>query len=696
MGALKTENRWIKAKARPDYEMAFDGLPRRAVYSFRQKLVGPLLVTITAATIELLKNLNLYVPSPPAVLITLIIFAAFKGGLSSGFISGAVAWLYLVYLLSEPGRFFQFNDENFARAAIWGVTIPFIVWMISTLKNRLIDRGFVEKRLRDSENRINLFLNGVQEYAIFMLDPSGNIINWNEGAQRITGYSTGEIIGEHFSCLSLAKDRTSGRVENMLEKALKEGRFEDEGWRIRKDGSRFWANVVITPVRDQNGRLTGYTDITRDITERKFHLEELKKAKDVAEKARFSAEEANRAKTNFLANMSHEIRTPLGVILGYAELLNNPSQTRSDRQHTINIIKRNGEMLSRIINDILDLSKIETSSVDVDSEKFSLPVLLSDIRSMFAIDAREKGIRLNFEIDGMVPETIKSDPTRLRQILMNIVGNAVKFTDHGSVTVTVSLVYSGNAHQLQFIVADCGPGMTLDQMSRLFRPFEQADNSPTRKYGGTGLGLALSRRLAKALGGDLMIIRSNPGVGSVFSLLIDPGQIEDIKMIDHLDLDLTENNQAAHDVHTHHEPTGKRLEGIHVLVVEDIPDNQILISRFLKMDGATVDLAKNGREALAKLTANRSFDVVLMDIQMPELDGYQTTQKLRESHYDGPIIALTAHAMKEERERCLMVGCDDHLTKPINRDMLIDRVAWFAGKRHSFKKQNEPRHQVLH
>ncbi|HEX4925803.1 MAG TPA: histidine kinase dimerization/phospho-acceptor domain-containing protein, partial [Bdellovibrionales bacterium] len=370
------------------------------------------------------------------------------------------------------------------------------VVLVIRLQRRLIDRTEAEAQVRESQSQFRMFVDGVKDYAIFMLSPTGVITSWNEGAERIMGYSSSEVIGEHFSTLHLARDRADGRSDDALSMALSAGRYEEEGWRMRRDGSRFWAHVVITPVYDRDGKHKGFIKITRDRTESRLHEDELKKAKEAAEKARAAAEEANRAKTNFLANISHEIRTPLGVILGYAELLENPHQTRSDRHHSISIIKRNGEMLSRIINDILDLSKIEADQVEIEKERLSLPALLRDLHVMFNQIAGEKGIRFDFKIDGQVPEQIYSDPTRIRQILLNVVGNAIKFTERGHVTVALSLAYAGNSNLLQFVVNDQGPGIDSPQMLRLFRPFEQADASPTRKFGGTGLGLALSRRLA--------------------------------------------------------------------------------------------------------------------------------------------------------------------------------------------------------
>lgn len=559
----------------------------------------------------------------------------------------------------------------------------------------LVVRKRASRLVSESENRFRMFVNSVQDYAIFTLDPSGRITNWNDGAQRILGYHSSEVVGQNFSLLYLAKDRRDGVADRVLEKAQSTGRHEEEGWKIRSDGSRFWGNILVTPVLDNDRKLKGYMTIIRDITERKRNFEEVKKARDAAEFARAAAEDANRAKTNFLANISHEIRTPLGVVLGYAELLENPHQTRSDRHHAVTIIKRNGEMLSRIINDILDLSKIEANQVDVERENFPLVPLLHDMHSMFHQAAHEKGIKFVLRLDGEIPETIYSDPTRLRQILLNVVGNAMKFTEHGRVAVAVSVGYAGNSEQLKFVVSDDGPGIANTELGRLFRPFEQADSTPTRKFGGTGLGLALSRKLARALGGDLFLTRSDPGLGSEFSLTIDPGPLENVRMISKLDLE----HEA--DVIPMETPVeSAKLEGLNILVVEDFPDNQLLIARFLKMAGANVDIASNGLEALKKANGESHYDVVLMDIQMPELDGYQATKRLRTQGFDRPILALTAHALKEERDRCLEVGCDDHLTKPINRELLIDRVALYAGKRHSdmikrFPKNLEAR-QVLH
>jgi CheY-like chemotaxis protein/anti-sigma regulatory factor (Ser/Thr protein kinase) len=285
--------------------------------------------------------------------------------------------------------------------------------------------------------------------------------------------------------------------------------------------------------------------------------------------------------------------------------------------------------------------------------------------------ANEKGLRLEFEAVGESPKLIQTDAGRLRQVLINIIGNALKFTSEGS--VTVSIEHNQAKRRLHMRVRDTGIGMPVDQLEKLFIPFSQIDGSTTRRYGGTGLGLALSRRLAEALGGTLEVIECAPGKGSTFEFTIDVGDVSDAIMIsklrfrvDNASLDGEDPSRAIPD-----------LTGLCVLLAEDAPDNQNLISRFLGMAGAEVHFAENGLQAFEKAMAY-DYNLVLMDIQMPVLDGYEATRRLRESGYRRPIVALTAHALREERQRCIEIGCTDHLTKPVNRRELIEQVSFYS------------------
>jgi signal transduction histidine kinase len=388
-------------------------------------------------------------------------------------------------------------------------------------------------------------------------------------------------------------------------------------------------------------------------------LTALKKSKDEAEKA-------NTLKTQFLANMSHEIRTPIGAILGFTDLLKNPFNSIEENYTYMGIVERNSTQLLRLIDDILDLSKVEAGKMTVENIRFSMAELLTDFISVMAFKASEKGISFRFNLDTQIPDFVSSDPVRIRQILTNVVGNALKFTDKGYVAMNLS--YSNS--KLIFIVKDTGVGVSEVQATRLFQPFSQADTSTTRKYGGTGLGLVLSKRLAENLGGTLELIESKADLGSTFKVEIFAPRQPDTKLISAEALAYSVTTLASHQ-------NSRALQGLKVLVVEDSHDNQMLISTYLKKEGAHVSLASNGQQGIdAAMTED--FDILLMDIQMPVLDGYGATKNLRSLNYKKPIIALTAHAMKEERIRCLESGFTEFLTKPVQRDVLIKVVSVFA------------------
>jgi CheY-like chemotaxis protein len=397
--------------------------------------------------------------------------------------------------------------------------------------------------------------------------------------------------------------------------------------------------------------------------EKRQHQEAHKKMERLAE----AAESASQAKSLFLANMSHEIRTPLGAILGFTDLLNDAELTPAEREKYRSIIDRNGRQLIQLIDDILDLSKVEAGHLDIENLEMSLVTLLNDLESILKFRASEKGLTFEVIREDSAPDTVCTDPTRLRQILMNIVGNAIKFTESGGVRVLVSA--SGeNQRNLQFVVEDTGLGISKDNQARLFEWFTQADSSTTRKFGGTGLGLALSRRLARALGGDIRL-ESSGQTGSRFLISIInrnlPGECG-----------ITEAPKKKNN----YEHLKEDLKGVRVLLVEDSADNRMLVESVLSRQGVLVTTAENGREGVDKALTGE-FDLVLMDIQMPVLDGIQATAELRKAGYQKPIVALTAHAMKEEREKTLGVGCNAHLTKPLVVSKLLNVIVEFTSRR---------------
>ncbi len=410
------------------------------------------------------------------------------------------------------------------------------------------------------------------------------------------------------------------------------------------------------------------------------------------EESQRAAEAASQSKSEFLANTSHEIRTPLTAIIGYSEVLLDRLQDPENRR-AVETIRRNGEFLLALINDILDLSKIEAGRLEVERIECYPVQLLREVVELMRPRADSRNLKIQVELATPIPQRITSDPTRLRQVLVNLVGNAIKFTEIGGVTIRAALVQDeGQEPLLEFRVIDTGIGIPKEKLDTIFQPFSQADTSVTRKFGGTGLGLTISRRLTRMLGGDLTV-ESTPGKGSTFIVRVKTGPLDGVPMVSSLEPSQEGNRQKKTEA-----DQAVDLRGARILVAEDGPDNQRLISFLLRKAGAEVELAENGQKAVEMVQAaeekGQPYDLVLMDVQMPVMDGYTATGKLRELGFRLPIVALTAHAMKGELQKAKQAGCDDHLAKPFRKQQLLETVARHlktaAGKDEDSPRSDSP------
>jgi PAS domain S-box-containing protein len=552
--------------------------------------------------------------------------------------------------------------------------------------NDLIQRVHTSQHeLRESEARFRQLCEVVPAF-IWISDASDRTIWVNEAWSTFTGSRPDAALDKGWMDSIHPEDRE--RL-SLAEGETKDAHapFEREFRVRRNDNTWRWLIDRGTPRLNESGEFLGYIGCAFDVTDRKDaelalkqYAEDLLQAKIVEEqqgrmlaannaelaRARDLAENASRSKSEFLANMSHEIRTPMTAILGYADLLLEASQTEAERLNCVQTIRRNGEHLLTIINDILDISKIEAGRMSVEDIPVDPRQIAEDVFSLLHVRAVQKNIEFKHHVDPDVPARLRSDPLRLRQILLNLVSNAIKFTERGSVNLRLS--FDPAANTVRASIVDTGIGLTPDQLARLFNPFTQADSSMTRRFGGTGLGLSISKRLAELLGGSLQV-ESTPNRGSTFTLTLPA------RAVAHQ----PDAPTAAPDLALGPRP----LAGRRILLAEDGIDNQRLISLLLQKAGAEVVVVGTGRIAVDTVEEEPSrFDLVLMDMQMPELDGYSATAHLRRAGCDLPIIALTAHAMAEDRDRCIAAGCDEYATKPIDRAALIGLCARWSTRRH--------------
>ncbi|KNG47185.1 sensor histidine kinase response regulator fos-1 [Stemphylium lycopersici] len=520
----------------------------------------------------------------------------------------------------------------------------------------------LEMRERSYQNEtFQLLVETIKDYAIFMLDPTGHVATWNAGAQAFKGYTPAEIIGKHFSVFYSQEDRDNDKPGTELRDALRDGRCEDEGWRLRKDGSRFWANVVITPVYKDNV-LLGFSKITRDLTERKK-----------AENSLIAAyEEASKLKSEFLANMSHEIRTPMHGMLSALTLLLDTKLDDNQRELT-QIIQESGDVLLQVINDILDYSKLASGSFSINHDIISVTEI---IQSVFRVHqaCQKPEVKLESHLDDQLPRSAEGDSLRYRQIVQNLVSNATKFTEHGYVRIVARLQTEDQDHfTILTEVVDSGIGVPANSSRTLFTPFTQCDNSATKKYKGTGLGLSICKSLAELMGGGIGFYPNPEGRGSVFWFTAKLKKCKQLKALEVLQEGMTGLSIPLSPILIDPvEKLRKVAPSKRVLLVEDNLINRKIMLRTLQGLGfEDLDTAPDGKEAVSKASREPNYDLILMDISMPIQDGISATKELRAKGLRTPIVAMTANALKGQAESYIAKGMTGYIAKPVNRDLLV-------------------------
>ncbi len=505
---------------------------------------------------------------------------------------------------------------------------------------------------------------------LLVVDGNGRIVLANQAFASIVGRPPEELLGSRASQLPWVDDPETPMSYPWVQAIRDKQPQRDVMMRlIDSQSTRRTFTVNCSPVMGNDGSQRGVLISFDDISLLEQKEVELRKSKD-------AAESANHAKSDFLARMSHEIRTPMNAILGFADVLRRGyEESEAERQEYLDTIHGSGQHLLELINDILDLSKIEAGKLEIEQAKCSPFQLVAEVAKVLSVRAEQKGLALGFEWQGPVPESIATDPTRLRQALTNLVGNAIKFTETGSVRLVARLLDAqGPQPRLRIDVVDTGVGMKPEALGRIFEPFAQADTSITRRFGGTGLGLSISRQIADALGGSLDV-HSEYGKGSVFSLTIGTGPLDGVRLLSPEQAEqerVSMLREKKPDLHAPALPSGR------VLLVEDGESNRKLICLVLQRAGVTIDQAEDGKRGSDMALAGH-YDVILMDMQMPVMDGYTAARLLRERGVTTPIIALTAHAMRGDEEKCRAAGCSGFLTKPIDVDLLVRAVGEAIG-----------------
>jgi PAS domain S-box-containing protein len=483
---------------------------------------------------------------------------------------------------------------------------------------------------------------------------------WNKAAEQIFGFKESEARGKHAMDLIVPAELHE-EIETVWDQILHDrGGNENLNQNVRADGTRIMCQWNNTVIRDPDGRTIAVASLVNDVTENMKAQEQMRLAMEAAQKA-------TRAKSEFLANMSHEIRTPMNGVIGLTELLLESDLDPQQRSY-LEVIRSSGEMLITIINDILDLSKIESGKLDLTERVFNVEECLKTAFQLFSHSLQKKGLEAHIEVSNSIPRTVSGDPVRLRQIVYNLVSNAVKFTDTGSISMKAwSESITSRRVRLFVSISDTGPGIDTDRLETIFDPFSQADTSSTRSFGGTGLGLTICKRLCRMMRGDIKIDHTSPeGTRFVFSVELQTAPEGGLGGSLTGQQDARENPSEA--------------SAVRILVVEDNAVNRLVAKRILKRLGYDSATVNNGQEALDFVRAH-PCDLIFMDLQMPVMDGFTATKIIREEHGSIPsIIALTASAVDGDRERCMAAGMDDYISKPINIEAVSGILSRFVKR----------------
>ena len=560
----------------------------------------------------------------------------------------------------------------------------FVAEDITELTRRIDKYKQTQEELRKSEEKYRaIFENSA--VAIMMADEREHLVSWNRFTEKLLGMDAEDLYLKPIKSFYPDEEWIKIRGLSMRQKGL-DAHLESK--MFRKDGHAIDVDISLSVLKDSEGKITSSVGIIKDITERKRAEEASIQAKKEIEEANRKLEQAleyanmltseakvaNSAKSEFLANMSHEIRTPMNGIVGMLTLALNKEREEKIREY-LTIANTCANNLLKLINDILDISKVEAGKLDVEIIDCSMDEVLSVINSSMRPSALQKGISFDIVLMTDIPKQIKTDPTRLNQCLINLIGNAVKFTDTGGVTMKVSLEEKGDKPFIRFDIIDTGIGVPVDKQKIIFDKFVQADGSTTRKHGGTGLGLAITKQLAELLNGGLTLI-SEPGKGSIFSLIIAAN-------IDTSKAAMISNDKwRKKEQKTEPSDEIKKAAG-KILVVEDDFANQQVLLGILEETNLHAEIANDGIEAVNKVT-NGSYDLIFMDMQMPNMNGYDATKAIRKKGYTLPIIALTAYAMKGDEEKCLDAGCDAYLPKPVDAEKLFKTIGEFLSFESNF------------